>query len=633
MALHRLLGTFLLFTMVLFTAACTWAEPLRLPLTLDLPLLRALIVQQAFTQPGEKAAILNQGQGCNQIILLNPQISIDRNTLRLHTKVQIKWGTPVMDSCLTPLLWEGSVVLWQRPKINAQWQLSFETINSAILDKTNKPIKAVDLLWDLVKEHVHGYLNKITINLAPPVNDMKTCLQVMFDRDHQQAAQRFFASMRPEQPALFPEGLQVNILAELDTAPSSNTDETVPEPTAQEYARVIELWQAWDAFLIFQLKQFTDTPLTEDDRQILLNTMLTIRYEFTDAIGQNVISNEFIRAQFLWGWNQLAPVFRAHQYKQKKSNLLGYLAFFSANDALHILDQLGPSAGIEISEDGFRRLAALLSPEPIDRSKTTEADPKLRKALGLDPLQEGPLPTDKPIPLPTLDNLEDPSSSLWLLPWDKLAELFSPPQAMAIEATQAAQEEIKSWTAELTPAEILMPKVRDLLQIAASKHTNRIPQPVSGDDWFEKMIIASAWQESCFRQFHVNNSAITYLLSSNNTSVGIMQVNEQVWRGIYNSKQLRWNISYNSQAGTEILALYLRDYLLKGKSPLDLSTKNGQRMLAAWLYALYNGGPGQRTAFLNRYNAGKLSRIEQLFLNKYDAVESGQWIDRVHCLP
>ena len=178
-----------------------------------------------------------------------------------------------------------------------------------------------------------------------------------------------------------------------------------------------------------------------------------------------------------------------------------------------------------------------------------------------------------------------------------------------------------------------MPKVRDLLQIAASKHANRVPQTIRGEDWFEKMIVASAWQESCFRQFHINNSAITYLLSSNNTSVGIMQVNEQVWRGVYSSKQLRWNINYNSQAGTEILALYLRDYLLKGKSPLDLSTKNGQRMLAAWLYALYNGGPGQRTAFLNRYNAGKLSRIEQLFLNKFDAVDNGQWIDRVHCLP
>ena len=244
MALHRLLGTLLLFILVLFTAAHTWAEPLKLPLTLDLPLLRALIVQQAFTQPGEKAAILNQGQGCNQIVLHNPQISVDRNTLRLHTKVQIKWGTPVMDSCLTPLLWEGSVVLWQRPKINAQWQLSFETVNSAILDKTNKPIKAVDLLWDLVKEHVHGYLNKITINLAPPVNDMKNCLQVMFDRDHQQAAQRFFASMRPEPPTLFPEGLQVIILADFDSASSAGGSyEPVPEPTAQEYARVIDFYR------------------------------------------------------------------------------------------------------------------------------------------------------------------------------------------------------------------------------------------------------------------------------------------------------------------------------------------------------------------------------------------------------
>ena len=101
-------------------AVSAGAESLKLPLTLDLPLLRELIVQQAFALPGEKAAILNQAHGCNQIILRDPQLSVDRGYLRFHIKVQLKWGTPVMDTCLTPLMWEGAVVLWQQPRVNAQ---------------------------------------------------------------------------------------------------------------------------------------------------------------------------------------------------------------------------------------------------------------------------------------------------------------------------------------------------------------------------------------------------------------------------------------------------------------------------------------------------------------------------------
>jgi hypothetical protein len=66
---------------------------------------------------------------------------------------------------------------------------------------------------------------------------------------------------------------------------------------------------------------------------------------------------------------------------------------------------------------------------------------------------------------------------------------------------------------------------------------------------------------------------------------------------------------------------------------MDLGTAKGQRFLAGWLYALYNGGPGQRTPFVSRYTSGKMYRSERLFLAKYDAVVKGNWMDRVRCLP
>ncbi len=619
------------FVVWILWPAGAWGESLQLPLTVELPLLRSLIARQAYPLPGEKASLYHPAQGCNQIVLSSPQLTEERGYLRFQTEVQLKWGTPVMESCLTPLTWKGSIILWQRPRINTQWQLSFETVDSAVLDTNNRPIKAVDLLWDLIKDHIHQYLNKIIVNLAPPVTDLKSCLLPMFDHHHQNMAHRFFASMRPDAPILRPEGLRINILAEIDLPRQNDRNESAPHPTQQHYSRVIELWHTWDNFLILQLKQFSHDPLSTTDRSILLDTMLTVRYEFTDAIKEDRLSNHFIRDQFLWGWKQLSPVFRNHLSDDSKTNPLGYLAFFTANDALQILDRLGPAVGIEMSADGFRRLAALISSEPLEQPGN-ETDQKLRKVLGLDPLQDAPLPVEFPLPVPTTED-GDPSSWLHPVLWRNFALLFSPPQALANETGQKFQTEIKQWTAELIPASVLLPKVHNVLQTAATREQNKRPFLTDAAGWFEKMIVASAWQESCFRQFHINNKTITYLLSSNKTAVGIMQVNEQIWRGVYSTRQLRWNIEYNSQAGCEIMGLYLRDYLLKEKIPTDVATPQGQRFLATWLYALYNGGPGQRRPFLSRYTGKKLFRSEQLFLAKYDAVAEEAWIDRVHCLP
>lgn len=633
MAPLRCLHTFLLVALCLLAAVGVQAESLRLPLTVDMELLRTLIVQQAYTIPGEKANILNMGQGCNQITLFSPRVSVDQGYLRFQTGVTIKWGTPVLGSCLTPLVWEGSVVLWQRPRINGQWQLSFETVNSLVLDKGGRQINAIDLLWNLIKDHVHSYLDKITINLAPPVTDMKASLLPMFGPDQQAMAQRFLASMRPEQPIVQSEGVQLHILAEIDLPP--RTDAPPVPASQQDYARVIELWHSWDAFLVFQLKQFTEYPLTEEDRQILLDAMLTARYEFSEAIAEQKVTTEFIRGQFLRGWSQLAPVFRNHLPKRRKNNLLGYLAFFTASDALRVLDQLGPAVGLEISAGGFRRLAALISPTPYEDpgQDSEEVDPELRKVLGLEPLPEEELPSDQPIPV-TAPTDGEPTSCAPPSGWRHLVGLFAPTQAWAAAAGQpTSQKDIRRWTAGITPASDLLPRVQEVLLEASAGQHKRLSQGAGRTAWFDTMVLASAWQESCFRQFHIDKNAITFLLSYNNTSVGIMQVHEKVWRGVYNTRQLRWNIAYNSRAGSEILSLYLRDYLLKSKAPLDLTTVKGQRFLAGWLYALYNGGPGQRKPFVTRYNDGKLYRSEQLFLAKYDTVSKGDWMGRVRCLP
>ena len=61
--------------------------------------------------------------------------------------------------------------------------------------------------------------------------------------------------------------------------------------------------------------------------------------------------------------------------------------------------------------------------------------------------------------------------------------------------------------------------------------------PEKRREMFHRMIKAMAWQESCYRQFVVKGDKLTYLLSYNQSSVGLMQVNERVWRGHIRSRK------------------------------------------------------------------------------------------------
>ena len=126
---------------------------------------------------------------------------------------------------------------------------------------------------------------------------------------------------------------------------------------------------------------------------------------------------------------------------------------------------------------------------------------------------------------------------------------------------------------------------------------------------------------------------MTYLLSYNNTSVGIMQVNEKVWRGIYDLQELRWNPEYNVRAGGEILSLYLNRYLAKHKKFISHDSDEGRHYLAGWLYALYNGGPGQLKKYRERAASGKLYKTDKAFDAKFATVRQGGWQEQVDCLP
>ena len=58
------------------------------------------------------------------------------------------------------------------------------------------------------------------------------------------------------------------------------------------------------------------------------------------------------------------PLMREISVQSPERNLLPFLSFITAADALKALDRLGPEVGLDISADGLRRLARLLNDDP-----------------------------------------------------------------------------------------------------------------------------------------------------------------------------------------------------------------------------------------------------------------------------
>ncbi|MHB9099275.1 MAG: transglycosylase SLT domain-containing protein, partial [Syntrophales bacterium] len=253
-------------------------------------------------------------------------------------------------------------------------------------------------------------------------------------------------------------------------------------------------------------------------------------------------------------------------------------------------------------------------------------DPGLRESLGLGPPLDdsGPASGVQEMDLPEEmeKNAEPDGRQSWL-------DRFLFPVAWAKGGNPAMHAEIKQWIPPARDPNPYIGKVRNLLEEATNKIL--VANPLAGDyhSFFHILVSATAWQESCWRQFVVRAGKIRYLISYNGSSVGLMQINERVWRGIYRVESLRWNVSYNVKAGCEILNLYLRNFALKEikpANPSDLET------IAQVTYAMYNGGPDQLKQYLKRSNANRLYRSDRLFREKYTAAKGGNFDELARCL-
>jgi len=140
------------------------------------------------------------------------------------------------------------------------------------------------------------------------------------------------------------------------------------------------------------------------------------------------------------------------------------------------------------------------------------------------------------------------------------------------------------------------------------------------------LVLSTAWQESCWRQFVMVGTRIRWLESATG-DIGLMQVNKHVWRGFYDIDRLKWDVLYNAGAGCEILAQMMQ-FASMSQAKFDPVLISSH--LARSTYAGYNGGPGACNRWRRR-EPPVLKQVDESFLEKYHAVENGTQIDILSC--
>ena len=661
---------------------------LRIPLTIDYIALSAALKQQLYIDRG-RMPLWNGPDRCQYIYAENPRLGRAGDHVRFETEGHLMLGLLVAEQCVSPIAWNGIIEAEAAPYITPQLQLKFHVADLNLLDENHQKTLIVGKGFDLIKQNYIPQLETFTFDLSPAFKQFEDLVKAGAPPEVAERVTQTLATLRPEPQLLAADdGVRATLDLTVPAFEPIPTPSGPAQLTPQEIAAFQEKIDQWDAFLVFAIKQMGDTSTDAQLRNDLLALLLDSRHRLVEALANPQSGGpDPIRLLFLDEWQRLGEIIRgAAQRGTLGSQALQFLSFVSAGDALFALDQAAPALGMRISSDDLRRLAHMIGPtsgkDPL--SFGFDEDPELRKMFRVkEPLSsEGPLDTDSNIVgTATPSTSASPMSSLApaISETDLATEAASPtgsstpmPSAPATSgatpapspsvitvpaATPISWLDLPLWfftpddadAAETAPKPDLVAKLQELakklkrvvvnalnaveyrnnydqlLQLSAQHEINEENIDYKFRPLYLRMVKATAWQESCWRQFVLDGNRVTYLESSTH-DIGLMQVNKYVWRGFYNIQRLQWDVLYNASAGMEILARLLDDLEVK---PGAFSQSNPDE-LARSIYAAYNGGPGAYRRW-RRHEPRQQRAIDNSFWEKYQAVLQGRQIDILSC--
>ncbi|HEY9198864.1 MAG TPA: lytic transglycosylase domain-containing protein [Gammaproteobacteria bacterium] len=594
------------------------AAEITLPLRLPIPVLQESLRSTLNLAADKETEVFRQGD-CRYVQLNGLQLDTAGDMLRVRTRTRLKFGPDWFGSCVGAVTWQGEARFDLEPYITPEYVLRYRLRDTRLIDEQGKESLAAGLVWKLVARIMQPRLETFQLDLGPPRTELTNVLHNFVPPAQVAEVDAVLASARPTGLTLDRDNLNAPLVFEvpdkyLAATPATTLPGAAETPlTAEELAQFEQTTQAWDAFLVYIVRSLGLDIDNADLRIRLLEILLDSRYQAAAILSgeADTASGDPTRALFITTWNDLHELIAdAGRRGLLHGRLLSYLSFLSAGDALFLLDQSAPGLGIEISANGLRRLARAM--RPLDTRDPLQYD------WSLDPFLQELFDLDVPSP----DTDTPPASHLheWL-------EFLIPSAAAETrpDDLQSLSDRLGQWVPAQAEMETYQAIVAALLDAVRTQELERAQLSATEAEVFRHMVPATALIESCWRQYIKSNGSVTYLRSPSG-SIGLMQVNPAVWRGIFDLERLKTDAGYNAYAGTRILLRYLRRH---GR-PIAQRT-GATEDLARASYAAYNAGPRAAGRFLKSSPKSRVRQVDDKFWKLFQGISEGGSVDLSVC--
>ena len=600
---------FIFFILASLFATTLQAQEIAIPIRVDYQTLTKTLLAQRYTGPNPSLEIWNDGDGCSSVVLTQPSIDSDNGLLRIKNQTDVTISLPMNSKCMPMYQWSGTLVTLHQLQVGpSKATVHFPTTQAFLYNADQTPLET-GRAWELIKQFAGPELEQLQIDLRPALAELKQFVAELLPDTDATTARTLLDTISLSTITAQDQQIVITLSIPVESKPLEQATSPVPALTAAELSEWQSNWQQWDALLTYTIRQVAMQTKSTEIRDALLAMLIDTRTEIQSVLADpdTPASPDPIRALFFRTWEQLAPVLLQIAQESPEALPLHYIAFIAAGDALQALDALGPSFGIELSANGLRRMARMLA--PTDDSDPLqfrwEIDHQLRELFRFEPPKEAATDTRK----------------------DPLAWLIRPAQASTARITSSELKKLNRWAPTRADIQTYIPLAKQLLTQTTQDIIKAKSLDPSFTELFEQLVLATAWQETCWRQYVVKGSKIKPIKSSSG-SVGIMQVNPSVWRGFYDVNKLTHDIAYNANAGGEILLHYLKDYAIKKQEHIKTGKLDN---LARAAYSAYHGGPRHLTRYRQATAKPALHKIDSAFLEKFQAIKQGRSDSVANC--
>jgi Transglycosylase SLT domain len=466
-------------------------------------------------------------------------------------------------------------------------------VDSQLTDSSGAP--ALGLVWELAKRHLHPPLERFAYDLNAPRVALARVVRGAAPAERSAELEAIVNGLQVLGPRVEGAAVVVPIAMELPdawlAAPPAAAPAAAPL-TETELEALERSLQPWDAFLASIVKQVALEGENSALRRRLFGLLIESRYRLVGILtGDEPAAGDPLRALFMDAWDELRAILT-------DSSLARYALFVDAGDALAALDRAAPGLGMTLSAEGLRQWARSALP-----------------ATGRDPLAYD-LAVDREMrTLFELEELPEPTPP----PGRSLLDFLIRP------AYASSTPALDRWVPRRDEYDLYSGRIASLLQEVSREALQKAQLPAPHDKTYRDMVPTTALIESCWRQYVSRGGKVTYLRSGAG-SVGIMQINQVVWRGFYEIERLRWDTAYNARAGAQILMRYLKDYAI----PYAEQTGDPDHVARA-AYAVYNAGPRAVGRFNKPERHPREERVDEHLWTLYQGIASGGQADLRSC--